>query len=429
MSDEFERLRGELRAATPRPDPAKKAEDIARAMEIFDRAQGSGAQARPMSDRRRFGGRIGQGVAKMIHALSSRGAIAATTALVAVGVTFYVGLPELRNAGLRMPEAVLGLDEAGEAQLSVERRRADTSTDDRDGLEVDALTPETAPVRKEEAADLADAAVPAVEAELLGTLQLPTAPEPSADFAFSGEAQVGIAPQVMAERQAAPAGGLYAPADVVAPAIPDTEAFANEDPNPLKVTAEAPVSTFSIDVDTASWGVVRSSLNRGQLPPREAVRIEEMVNYFPYAYPAPEADGAPFRPTVTVTETPWNPGTEIVHIALQGRMPALDERPPLNLVFLVDSSGSMDDPAKLPLLKQSFRLMLGRAAARGPGGHRHLCRRCRAGAGADACGRARQRYLPRSTGFRLAARPPGRRGSIRPTRSRARWPTTARSPG
>lgn len=84
-----------------------------------------------------------------------------------------------------------------------------------------------------------------------------------------------------------------------------------------------------------------------------------MVNYFPYAFPAPEADGPPFRPTVSVTQTPWNPGTEIVQIALQGQLPSLDDRPPLNLVFLVDSSGSMDDPAKLPLLKQSFRLMLG----------------------------------------------------------------------
>ena len=79
----------------------------------------------------------------------------------------------------------------------------------------------------------------------------------------------------------------------------DTEAYANAEENPLKVTAETPVSTFSIDVDTASYAVVRSSLMAGALPPRDAVRVEEMVNYFPYGYTAPDGE-VPFRPTVTV---------------------------------------------------------------------------------------------------------------------------------
>jgi Ca-activated chloride channel family protein len=141
--------------------------------------------------------------------------------------------------------------------------------------------------------------------------------------------------------------------------VADTEAFPDFDASPVKVTAEAPVSTFSIDVDTASYAVVRSSLNAGMQPPPEAVRIEEMVNYFPYDLPAPSAeDPAPFRPTVTVMETPWNPGTRLVQIALQGRKPAVEDRPPLNLVFLVDTSGSMDEPSKLPLLKQSLALVL-----------------------------------------------------------------------
>ncbi len=150
--------------------------------------------------------------------------------------------------------------------------------------------------------------------------------------------------------------GLY---DNVQPPAENTETFANAEANPVKVTAEAPVSTFSIDVDTAAYAVVRNSLNSGSLPPAQAVRIEEMVNYFPYAYPAPEAGEAPFKSTVTVMQTPWNAGTKLVHIGLQGRMPALTERPPLNLVFLIDTSGSMDEPNKLPLLKQSFKLMLG----------------------------------------------------------------------
>ncbi len=147
--------------------------------------------------------------------------------------------------------------------------------------------------------------------------------------------------------------------DFAAPQRRNTEAFANEPASPVKTAGEAPVSTFSIDVDTASYSVVRSSLMNGYLPAAESVRIEELVNYFPYAYPPPGERGAPFRPTVTVAETPWNPDTLLMTVGLQGRQPATDDRPPLNLVFLIDTSGSMAQPNKLPLLVQSFRLMVG----------------------------------------------------------------------
>jgi Ca-activated chloride channel family protein len=143
----------------------------------------------------------------------------------------------------------------------------------------------------------------------------------------------------------------------IAPA--STEAFANTPEHPVQITAENPVSTFSVDVDTASWAVIRSSLNAGLLPPPDAVRVEEMINYFPYAYAPPSDTDLPFRPGIAVMETPWNAQTRLVRIALQGRMPALADRPPLNLVFLVDTSGSMNEPAKLPLLKRSLGLMLG----------------------------------------------------------------------
>lgn len=136
---------------------------------------------------------------------------------------------------------------------------------------------------------------------------------------------------------------------------PNTETFANADANPVNVTTETPVSTFSIDVDTASYSVIRNALTNGQLPPKDAVRIEEMINYFPYDYAAP-TDGAAFQPTVQITRTPWNPDTQLMQIAIQGA--EVTERPPLNLVFLIDTSGSMNQPNKLPLLKQSFRLML-----------------------------------------------------------------------
>ncbi|MFZ1468577.1 MAG: VWA domain-containing protein, partial [Paracoccaceae bacterium] len=143
-----------------------------------------------------------------------------------------------------------------------------------------------------------------------------------------------------------------------APQVPDnTEAYANAPANPVKLTAEEPVSTFSTDIDTASYALVRQTLNAGQLPSPEQVRVEEMVNYFPYAYPAPEA-GQAFRTTLSVMPTPWNPGTRLVTIGLQGALPAVIDRPALNLVFLIDTSGSMEDPMKLGLLKQSLALML-----------------------------------------------------------------------
>ena len=125
----------------------------------------------------------------------------------------------------------------------------------------------------------------------------------------------------------------------------------------MKITAVDPISTFSIDVDTASYAMVRSSLNAGFLPDPASVRVEEMVNYFPYSYTAPDGPQA-FQPSITVMPTPWNPNTRLVHIGIQGAMPAIANRPPLNLVFLIDTSGSMDEPNKLPLLKQSLALML-----------------------------------------------------------------------
>ncbi|WP_445260957.1 vWA domain-containing protein [Psychromarinibacter sediminicola] len=161
--------------------------------------------------------------------------------------------------------------------------------------------------------------------------------------------------------------GAIAPApipapDVVTPApenTENTEEFANEDANPVMAVTEEPVSTFSIDVDTASYSVVRNSLMNGSLPDADAVRIEELINYFDYDYPAPGPDDGPFKPSVTLAETPWNPDTQLMTLALQGELPAVEDRPPLNLVFLIDTSGSMNQPNKLPLLKQSFRLMLG----------------------------------------------------------------------
>jgi len=143
---------------------------------------------------------------------------------------------------------------------------------------------------------------------------------------------------------------------------PSTEEFRDQfeapPPNPVKRVAEEPVSTFSIDVDTASYGFARRALNEGQLPPKDAIRIEEMVNYFHYSYPAPESASVPFQPTVSVFPAPWNADNRIVHVAIKGYEVKSAERPRANLVFLIDTSGSMGPSDRLPLVKNAFRMLV-----------------------------------------------------------------------
>jgi Ca-activated chloride channel family protein len=117
-----------------------------------------------------------------------------------------------------------------------------------------------------------------------------------------------------------------------------------------------PLSTFGIDVDAASYSNVRRFLNGGSLPPAEAVRIEELVNYFDYDYPDPTGEH-PFSITTEVSAAPWNPRNRLVHVGLQGRRVSSERMAPGNLVFLVDVSGSMDEPGKLPLVKESLLML------------------------------------------------------------------------
>ena len=122
--------------------------------------------------------------------------------------------------------------------------------------------------------------------------------------------------------------------------------------------AEHPVSTLSVDVDTASYAFVRRSLTGGRMPPRESVRVEEMLNYFPYAYPSPNNREQPFRVTTTVMPSPWAAEKQLMHIAIRGYDIARTERPRANVVLLIDTSGSMAPTDRLPLLQQGFRLFV-----------------------------------------------------------------------
>ncbi|WP_412049584.1 vWA domain-containing protein [Hoeflea sp. Naph1] len=128
--------------------------------------------------------------------------------------------------------------------------------------------------------------------------------------------------------------------------------------NPVKSVAEEPVSTFSADVDTASYALMRRALKQGTFPDPRTIRVEELVNYFPYNYPDPADAATPFRATVTVTPTPWNEHTKLLHVGVKGYELPVTERPRANLAFLIDVSGSMNAADKLPLLKSAFRLMV-----------------------------------------------------------------------
>lgn len=135
------------------------------------------------------------------------------------------------------------------------------------------------------------------------------------------------------------------------------EGYKHKGDNPFQSVSVNPLSTFSIDVDAASYSNIRRFINQGQLPPPDAVRLEEMINYFTYDYPQPEGD-KPFSVTTEVSDAPWNPKHQLVQIGLQSQRTSTENLPPNNLVFLLDVSGSMDEPNKLPLLKSALRLLV-----------------------------------------------------------------------
>ena len=362
MTDPLDNLKRALDRATPEPDAERRKANMARAMELFDQAQESAAEPRRTHDRLTTWAGIGHGVRHMLSTLTSRPVLIAAAGLVAVGfAALFVVLS--RETAPRPAEVVAAADASPPGPLPYEPESL--RLQEREELEVAEIDiPEVDDLDLFDLAPTEPSPAPVAPVEALQRRRqlAPALPPPAADA--PEPMQPRPRPSAFSSRmKALVAADPFVEAELVVRAAPQprsTEAFANEPASPLKVAGEEPVSTFSIDVDTASYSVVRSSLMTGYLPVAEAVRVEEMLNYFPYAYPAPEAGGAPFRPTVTVAQTPWNADTLLMHIGLQGRLPATDARPPLNLVFLIDTSGSMNQPNKLPLLKQSFRLMLGR---------------------------------------------------------------------
>lgn len=147
-----------------------------------------------------------------------------------------------------------------------------------------------------------------------------------------------------------------ATADSMAHEQTHNEEYADIPENKFISTTDEPLSTFSIDVDEASYSNSRRYIESGQLPPKEAVRIEEFINYFDYEYPQPSGD-RPFFVQTEIGSCPWNEEHKLVHIGIQGKKIPVENLPPSNMVFLIDVSGSMQDPNKLPLVKESLKLL------------------------------------------------------------------------
>lgn len=162
----------------------------------------------------------------------------------------------------------------------------------------------------------------------------------------------------------APASATIAPAAPVYQQPYDTERYQHQQDNPVRLVVEHPVSTFSIDVDTGAYANVRRFLNEGRLPPQDAVRVEELINYFDYDYAPPANRETPFRVSTELAPAPWNSNALLLSVGIKGFEIQAEQRPAANLVFLIDVSGSMDSPDKLPLLKKAFRLLTEQLTAR-----------------------------------------------------------------
>ena len=150
---------------------------------------------------------------------------------------------------------------------------------------------------------------------------------------------------------------------MISPPAFNTEEYGVIDEPGFAAVVNKPLSTFSVDVDTAAYANVRRFLRDGELPPADAVRIEELINYFDYGYPEP-VEGEPFSIATEMAVCPWAPSRRLVHIGLRAKPVAKADLPASNLVFLLDVSGSMDDADKLPLLKKAFSLLVQQLRAR-----------------------------------------------------------------
>ena len=364
MTDPMERLTKAMQAA---PAPREKNHAVGAAMRAFDEEfQETAAPARQTTQMQPIWETIMSLLSNNLRPMLMGGASVAALSL-AVFVAVNVDDRSLTGADL----ATLGQTQGrGDDARNVDGATADearkvisteapTSSGYAGAEDKDRLREETA--ESFQGGRIAGEVAEAEEADaMVSAPVLADQSAPVGGLVMSEAAPSASAPTAMARKREAGAADLrIMPMPAPEPVIVEeanNDRFANEDANPVKLVAEAPVSTFSIDVDTASYAWTRRSLREGRLPDPQSVRVEELINYFPYDYAAPETAETPFAVSTTVMDAPWAEGRQLLHVGIRGFEP--EERPRANFTFLIDTSGSMQSADKLPLLLTSFRLLL-----------------------------------------------------------------------
>ena len=400
MSKDLDKLAALLHEEVPPPRAEAKMAALEAGMAAFEKnaenLQGSAEPARPIHNRSQNGRGLLEGFRSMFEKLSPRGLMLGSASFATIALAIFV----TQNVDLTGP-APFVID-------TNEPIQSDFRSNDSDQIATPRPAPEAVQV---ELAETTAATLARPEARGGDVGQIGKTLADDANLSAGNEAEAGYTPSIASaapasdeefsvaqgttqlpaasmERDLAPAAEMAdavlapSPAPVMTGGIRREAAsinslvgrindgasinqriirdrFAGEAVSPVKVAKDEPVSTFSIDVDTASYSVMRRSLLNGYLPAPESVRSEELINYFDYNYTSPQTGAQPFAPQATLMPTPWNANTRLLHIGIQGYEIPLADRPPVNLVFLIDTSGSMGASDKLPLLIQSFRLLLG----------------------------------------------------------------------
>ena len=340
MSNEFETLKHKLDKTTPAPTSEARERALLLAMENFDELhQESKLEARLNDKQPTKAADITKGFFAMLQNLNSRqfylGTASLAAVIVAVGVTQNLTsfLPPQSVTHEKL-ESTVDADVSNSADLSL------------DEVQIEQEVP--------------IAVSPPVN-QSVNSLP-PQNRSTGVERSRKAQSKVqSLAPSQIQSKVRSPDASLVRPAPQLerfTETQVDREQFPDSTPNSLKTVADAPVSTFSVDVDTASYSYMRSAIELGHLPDPQSVRVEELINYFDYAYKAPDSAKAPFSTSVSVMETPWNTGTKLMQVGIKGFTPPALDVPQHNLVFLIDTSGSMNQSNKLPLLVQSFRLLL-----------------------------------------------------------------------
>ena len=352
MEDDLRKLG---RMTAPKASDEARARALAAAMAAFEAEEKNAAAPQGTGEGRRQSS-IATKLWSMFMSRKMMLASSALATLLIVPAAGYVTFDLVKDGTITLTEGPVvdskkatGKQEAESRTEAVTREKADTTGGRADNQ---AVVPGEEP-RLATAPEDADAAAP-ITSEMAESEVAPDA--------LSAAKPMAVQPSGTLTRQKLAVGRLNEGGIMPQPKIQLPEdsgdRFNAKETNPVKSVLSEPVSTFSIDVDTASYAYARQAIMNGRLPEPDSVRVEEMINYFPYDWKGPDTANEAFKANVTVMPTPWNQGTKLMHVAIKGYDVQLAQQPPANLVFLIDVSGSMNEPSKLPLLKSAFRLLV-----------------------------------------------------------------------